>query len=121
MARGNFDAEFKWNYPKTVIMKNKGYGSGINRAFAEALYEFMTPLTPKKTGYLRDAVEIGSDNKNGWIHYLADYSAKQYEGPDDDWNRTTEGTTSAWDVFAWTLYKEQIVDKVDDYRKRHSK
>ena len=113
---------FEWNYGEVAMVERLGFGKDLNRKFAETLVKYAEPYTPKKTGNLRNSVEIKSNNQRATITYPGvTYADYQYFADDSTWNRHTPGTTSKWLDYAWTVHKFQISGEVGAYRRWHSR
>lgn len=104
--------DFRWNYNSSGIVQKKGFGTKLNRAFAESLLRYAKPYTPLKTGRLRDSATVTANMMSGKISYPGvSYADYQYILDTD--NRTTPGTTSYWLDYAWLLHKSEITAEVE--------
>lgn len=133
MARGYANVKFEWNGSASTVIKNLGFGKGLNRDAAQILYEYSIPYIPYKDGGLTNRVRISANDKQGMITHLVPYASKQYYGDGSDpntgspgydqmWERTRTVhplATSYWDRAAWTLGKRQITQEIDQARLKY--
>ena len=122
MPKKSSRMSFKWNYGEVAMVQRLGFGKDLNEFFAKKLVQFAEPYTPKKTGQLREHVEISSNNQRATITYPGvSYADYQYFADDSSWNRHTPGTTSKWLDYAWQVHKAHISGSVGAYRRWHSR
>lgn len=129
MAKKSQKMHFEWNYSKAAIVDRLGFGTDLNKVFAETLVKYSEPYTPYKPSankpdnqHLRTNVEVRANNSRASITYPdLTYAQYQYFSDDSGWSRNTPGTTSRWLEYAWALHKPEISGTVGAYRRWHSK
>lgn len=135
MARGYSNVKFEWNNSASVIVRNKGFGKGLNKDSAQILYETYYPYIPYSLqstgGNLANNVRITANDDHGTITHLVRYANRQFnadagnaDGVDVLVHRTRmihELATSHWSDWAWSVHKKEITARVDEARKKYIK
>ena len=116
--------KFSWNYTKEEIIKRKGLGKELNLFMAKTCARYFERYVPYRSGRLNNSMRTYSGKDYARIVYTTKYAEKQYEGPDDHWNRYRKIhplATSHWDRVGWWQHNQTIINKVDAERKRLSR
>ena len=135
MARGYANLRFEWNDSASNIIKNLGFGKGLNKEAAQILYRYSYPYIPfslqQSMGSLANRVRISATANQGLITHLVRYANKQYNadkgnpyGEDVLVKRTRVVhplATSHWADWAWSMHKKEITAEVDIARLKYRK
>ena len=135
MARGYANVKFEWNDKASNIVKNLGFGKGLNKDAAEILYRNYYDYIPyslqETSGNLANNVRIMGYNDHATITHLVRYANAQFNadegnpyGKDVLVHRTraiNELATSHWSEWAWSMHKREITKEVDEARLKYRK
>ena len=117
--------DFRWNKSSAQIISDKGFGSELNRYFAEQLYYYSYPYTPydpyRQSGaHMVDNVRIMANDARGQIVYQAKYAKKLWDGSYNFNPMVHPLACNHWTEVAWQHYKSEIISEVDMKRKELS-
>ncbi len=135
MARGYANVRFEWNGSASTIIKNLGFGKGLNKEAAQILYQYSYEYIPfslqQSMGSLANRVRISATANQGLITHLVKYANRQYNadkgnpyGEDVLVKRTRAIhplATSHWADWAWSMHKREITADVDTARLKYRK
>lgn len=134
MARGYANVQFEWNNTHSVIIRNKGFGKGLNQDAAEIIYQTYYPFIPyseqKSSGSLANRVRITSYESHANITHMVPYANRQFNADAGNANGTDVMVhrtrtihplaTSHWSDWAWSVYKKDITRQVDEARLQYT-
>ena len=135
MARGFVGLRFEWNDSASNIIKNLGFGKGLNHDAAQIFYETYYPYVPysmqESAGNLANNVRIFANDDHATITHLVRYANKQFyadagnaKGVDVKVHRTRlfhPFATSHWSDWAWKVHKSEITKEIDEARLKYRK
>lgn len=135
MARGYANLRLEWNTGQSTLIKNLGFGKGLNKDAAQIIYRYSYKYIPfslqQSMGSLANRVRITATQDQGYITHLVKYGKRQYfadegnpYGDDVKVHRTRaihELATSHWADWAYLIHKKQIVAEVDKERLKYRK
>ena len=117
---------FKWNYTESEIIARKGFGSRLNRKFAEISLEHMQkyiPYDPQRAEgvHMSDNTTISSNYEYASISFDAPYARKQYYLTNHPMSDHSPLATDQWDKYCWQLEKGEILAEVGLWEEAYSK
>ena len=126
MSRGVAgSAYFEWNYPSSIIIKHKGFGTDLNRYFAQLVFDYsynFTPYDPFRTegAHMADNVRIFANDNYGRIIYQSKYARLQHDNKYQHNLMIHPLATDHWEQAAWRQHSSEILADLDVFRKSRS-
>ena len=135
MAKSGVNFKFEWYKSASIIIKDLGFDSTLNKQAAEIFYRTYLPYVPwslqESSGNLANNVSIRTTNDGARITHHVPYAHAQWDadtgnpyGENVIVNRTRAingKATSHWDTWAWEMHKKEIVKEVDKARIRNAR